>query len=568
MHRLLIRQLNRHFGADFQPPPEWLGLLLLISQAYERSDSDRMMLERSLELSSQELIEFHLAEKESILRRQLHDIERERKHFKALADTVPAGVLRLDSEENCNFVNQEWVKITGLSAAEAAGRGWWDAIHPEDVGFLRGFYNQLVQAETSFTCEHRIKAPTADCLWVYCTAVPAQRDEAGRSGYIFCMVDITERKKSLKQIERSQRLESIGVLAGGIAHDLNNALAPIQLGVNLFSKNVAPQDQRLLDIIAVSAARGSDLVRNLVTFARGGTGTRENISIKQLIDELTTVVRASFPKNIEVTSRVPGDLPCLLANFTQFHQILLNLAVNARDAMPDGGRLSFEAGVVKLQTAAKVNLTLLEPGEHLRISVSDTGAGMPPDVLDHIFEPFYTTKKTGSGFGLSNVAGIIKEYKGDIRVTSVPGRGTTFEIFLPLPEQSAAAAPCETSAASVDGRGRQVLVVDDEANIRNLLRLVLRKSNFQYVEAVNGADALVKINELKDSLSYIITDLQMPQLDGLGLIGKVRDLLPAIPVIVVSGRIEAGEQERLQSLNVSAIVEKPFTPQAILAALR
>jgi PAS domain S-box-containing protein len=568
MHRLLSRQLQRHFGADFQPPPEWQGLLESIDQAYQQSDSDRMMLERSLELSSQELIEFHLAEKETILRQQLDNIERERKHFKALADTVPAGVLRLDCGENCNFVNQEWLKITGLTAAEAAGRGWWDAIEREDLEMFRELYEGLVHAQTSFTCEHRIKAPTANDLWVYCTAVAEQKDEAGRSGYIFCMVDITERKKSLKQIERSQRLESIGVLAGGIAHDLNNALAPIQLGIEMFSKNLSPEDQRLIDVIGVSAARGSDLVRNLITFARGGTGTKENVSIKQLIEELTTVVRASFPKNIEVTARIPDDLPCFLANFTQFHQVLLNLAVNARDAMPEGGRLGFEAKIVRLETATKGNLLVLEAGEYLWLSVCDSGMGMPADVLDHIFEPFYSTKKSGSGFGLSNVAGIIKEYHGDIRVQSLPGKGTTFELYLPLREGSVAPAKYEHAAPAVDGGGELVLVVDDEANIRNLLKLVLGKANFQLMEAVNGADALVKVNELKERLNYIITDIHMPQLDGLGLIRKVKEILPAITIVAMTGRLEANEREQIEALNVAAIIEKPFTPNTILAALR
>ena len=568
MHRLLIRQLNRHFGADFQPPPQLQGLLELIDQAYEQADSDRKMLERSLELSSQELIELHLAEKETILRQQLANIERERKHFKALADTVPAGVLRLDALEECNFVNQEWIKITGLTPGQAAGRGWWDTIHPEDMAAFRELYDRLVREETSFDCEHRIRTAASQDLWVYCTAVAEHRDESGGAGYIFCMVDITERKKSLKQIERSQRLESIGVLAGGIAHDLNNALAPIHLGIGLFSKDLSAENRQIVDIIGLCAARGSDLVRNLITFARGGTGAKDNISIRKLIDELTVVVRASFPKNIEVIARVPDNLPSLLANFTQFHQVLLNLAVNARDAMPGGGRLTFEARIVKLETATKGNLSVLKPGDHLWLSVADTGAGMTPDVLDHIFEPFFSTKKAGSGFGLSNVAGIIKEHEGDIRVFSLPGQGTTFELYLPLHAQCIAPAAGATSPAEGDGGGEMVLVVDDEANIRNLLRLVLRNANYQTVEAVDGADAIARVAELSGSLNYIITDMHMPQVDGLGLIRKVKELLPAIPIIVMTGRLEPGEQEQIQAQNVAAIIEKPFSPKEMLASLR
>jgi PAS domain S-box-containing protein len=568
MHRLLTRQLNRHFGADFQPPPEWAGLLELVDQAYEQADSDRLMLERSLELSSQELIELHLAEKETILRRQLENIERERKHFKALADTVPAGVMRLDAFENCNFVNQEWLKMTGLAMDEAAGRGWWDCIHPGDLGMFREFYDELIHREASFACEHRIRARATGDVWVYCTAVAEHKDEAGRSGYIFCMMDITERKKSLMQIERSQRLESIGVLAGGIAHDLNNALAPIHVGIGLFSDDLCPEDRRLVEIIGLSAARGSDLVRNLVTFARGGAGEKVSVSIKRLIDELIVVVRASFPKNIEIASRIPPNLPCLLANFTQFHQVLLNLAVNARDAMPGGGRLTFEARMVRFETATKGNLSTLKPGDHLWLAVSDTGGGMTPDVLDHIFEPFYSTKKNGSGFGLSNVAGIVKEHDGDIRVYSVPGKGTTFELYLPFQEPETAALAREIPAQMTDGRGRLVLIVDDEPNIRDLLRMVLQRSNFELIEAVNGVEAMARVNESKDRLSYIITDMHMPQLDGVELTRQVKKLLPDIPVIVMTGRLDAGERKQLEALNIAAIIEKPFSQQTLLDALR
>jgi CheY-like chemotaxis protein len=236
--------------------------------------------------------------------------------------------------------------------------------------------------------------------------------------------------------------------------------------------------------------------------------------------------------------------------------------------MPEGGQLTFEAGVVRFETAVEGNLSVLKSGEHLWLSVADTGDGMPPDVLDHIFEPFYSTKKTGSGFGLSNVAGIIKEHEGDIRVHSAPGQGTTFELYLPFQEEFVAPAACEISTPEVDGGGQMVLIVDDEANIRDLLKMVLRKSNFQLIEAANGADAMVKVNELKDSLNFIITDMHMPQMDGLELVRRVKQLLPEIPIIVMTGRLEADEQEQIQAQNVAAIIEKPFSRKAILAALR
>jgi CheY-like chemotaxis protein len=210
----------------------------------------------------------------------------------------------------------------------------------------------------------------------------------------------------------------------------------------------------------------------------------------------------------------------------------------------------------------------LKPGDHLWLTVSDTGSGMPPDVQDHIFEPFYSTKKAGSGFGLSNVAGIIKDHEGDIRVSSAPGLGTTFEVFLPLRVECIAPAIPETAPSAYNGSERLVLVVDDEDNIRKLLSTVLNNANYRTVHAVNGADAIVKVGELKERLNYIITDMHMPQLDGLGLIRKVREILPALPIVVMTGRLEGFERERIEAQNVTAIVEKPFTAQAILRALR
>jgi CheY-like chemotaxis protein len=236
--------------------------------------------------------------------------------------------------------------------------------------------------------------------------------------------------------------------------------------------------------------------------------------------------------------------------------------------MPEGGKLTFKARIVKIETATKGNLTVLKPGHHLCLSVEDTGSGITPEVQEHIFEPFYTTKKTGSGFGLSNVAGIIKEHEGDIRVYSPPGKGTTFEMCLPFQEGFTAPAASEPSSLAIDGGGRLVLIVDDEVNIRNLLKNVLRRSNFQIVEAANGADALIKVNELRHRLHFIITDMHMPQLDGLGLIRNVKELLPALPIIVITGRLETSEREQLHEVGIAAIVEKPFLPQTILNVLR
>ena len=567
MHSLLARQLRRHFGANFKPPAEWAAFLELVNQAYEQSDADRLMLERSLELSSQELIEAHRAEKESLLRDELKNIEAERNRFKVLADTVPAGVLHIGPNGDGDFVNREWLKITGLIASEAAGQGWWASIHPDDLKMFRELYDRLLKTGTSFSCEYRIRTLQANEVWVYCTAIAEPKSEVREPGHIFCIVDLTERKNALKQIERSHRLQSIGVLAGGISHDLNNALAPIHVGLDLFSDNLTAEDRKLLDIIGTSARRSSDLVRNLLTFAKGGEGTKTTLYVNALIEELGKVIYSTFPKNIEFVLKIPDELPGVYGNFTQIHQVLLNLAVNARDAMPNGGRLTIEAKTARVDSTYKSNLTLLNPGNYVVLTVADTGVGMSPEIQDRIFEPFFTTKDKGTGLGLSNVVGIVNDHKGDIRVYSTPGRGSRFNVYLPVQDNPLPHPVNEDRAVQVDGRGRLVLVVDDEANIRTVAEAMLRSANFKVVEARTGSDALVVIGNLKEELRFIITDIHMPDLDGIGFIRIIKRMMPGVPIIAMSGRLETDELEQLKDQKVATILEKPFSVKALLTAL-
>jgi PAS domain S-box-containing protein len=567
MHSLLARQLRRHFGADYQTPPEWAAFLALVDEAYRQSDADRLMLERSLELSSQELIEIHRAEKESLLKDEFRHIEAERNRFKALADTVPAGVLHIGSREAGDFVNREWLKITGLTPAEASGKGWWTSIHPADLKMFREHYDNLIKTGASFSCEYRVQTRQTKEVWVYCTAIAEPRNEVREAGYIFCIVDLTERKNALKQIERSQRLQSIGVLAGGISHDLNNALAPIHIGIDLFSKNLGPEDQRLLKMIGTSARRSSDLVRNLHTFAKGVEGVKTTVSLKNILHELGKVVRSTFPQNIELALQIPDELPTVQGNFAQLHQVLLNIVVNARDAMPDGGRLTIEAKTVQLDAPYKGNLTQLNSGSYVVITVTDTGAGMTPEIQDHIFEPFFTTKDKGGGLGLSNVAGILDDHKGDIHVYSIPGRGSTFNVYLPVQGVPVARPAGEKNLAHPDGRGRLILFVDDETDIRAIAVEALRKANFEVIEARNGTDALLAITNMKNELRFVITDIHMPNLDGVGFIRIIKRMIPGLPIIAMSGRLEAVELEQLKVQNVTTILEKPFSTESLMAAL-
>ena len=569
MHTLLKRQLSRHFDEGFEPPPGWQEFIKAVNAAYEQSDADRLMLERSLELSSQELMESHQAEKESLLKKELQIIQTEKNRFQALAEGVPAGVLRTDADENCNFVNQEWLHITGMSSDEVQGKGWLQSVHPADYGWFHELYQGAFRRGNSFNSEYRIRKNAGKETWVYCKAIMEARSEGQKSGMIFCIVDLTERKNALKQIERSQRLQSIGVLAGGIAHDLNNALAPIVTGVDLFSKTISKQDRKMLEIIGASAKRGTDMVRNLLTFARGVEGNKGSVDLCEVVQEMGKVIRATFPKSIEIILEEADHIPCVLGNSTQLHQVFLNLAVNGRDAMPNGGTLTIRMESVRVDETYKCNLRPIPPGDYVVIHVQDTGVGMTPEIQDRIFEPFFTTKPLdrGTGLGLATTVGIVADHKGDVRVYSMPGQGARFSVYLPVNTSDGPQAKPADSEKDLDGQGQLVLLVDDEAPLRNVASTVLRRLNFKVVEAKNGTEGIGKLVQFIQEIKLIITDIHMPDMDGLSFIKEGRRLLPGIPFIAMSGRLETGEYDQLNGQHVSAILDKPFSAKKLAATL-
>jgi len=569
MHSLLKRQLRKQFGDVAAVPPEWRAFIEVVDKAYAQFDLDRVILERSLELSSQEMVDAHRAEKESRLKEELRVIQAEKNRFQMLADSMPAGVLRIDADENCDFANQEWLRITSLSASEAQGKGWLQSIHPQDRVKFNELYARALKDGTSFNCEYRLQHKSGKEIWVYSNAIAEPKDTHLRGGMIFCTVDLTERKNALKQIERSQRLQSIGVLAGGIAHDLNNALAPITAGVDLFSKDLTRDDRQILDIIRASARRGAEMVRNLLTFAKGVEGVKNNVDVREIIREMEKVIRATFPKSIEMAVDLQQEVSPVLGNSTQLHQVFLNLAVNARDAMPAGGRLAIRLDYTRVDEPFSGTLQRINPGDYVIIHVSDTGVGMSPEVQDHIFEPFFTTKDSehGTGLGLATVAGIVNDHKGDIRVYSTPGKGSRFSVYLPANRSGQFAIPPVELEKMLDGAGRLVLVVDDEVNIRLTASTILRRLNYRVIEAQNGAEALGKFIQFRDEICLVLTDIHMPGMDGIILIREARRIAPALSVIAMSGRLEVGEMDLLKGQNVFNILEKPFSAKSLTAAV-
>ena len=392
----------------------------------------------------------------------------------------------------------------------------------------------------------------------------------GSPRFVAIVRDITERKKNEQESRRAQRLESIGTLAGGIAHDLNNALTPILWGLEIMRVEY-PKASQTLDMFETCAKRGADMVRQLLSFAKGAEGERVVLEPVRLVKEMDKLIRSTFPKNIELVVRCDPKLPNVIGDATQLHQVLLNLCVNARDAMPHGGTLMVEALPLELDATYASSMPDARPGKYVALRVSDTGTGIPPEILDRIFDPFFTTKgpQKGTGLGLSTVIGILKGHGGFIQVYSQPGKGSTFTAYLPADQSGNVAEPIITKTeAAFSGQGEAILFVDDEANLRQAARAVLRRLNFTPLTATDGTDGLIQMAQHRDELRAIITDLHMPHMDGLAFVRALRRNLPDIPVVVASGRLENALAGEFKILGVTNFLDKPFTEAQLAAVLK
>jgi len=397
------------------------------------------------------------------------------------------------------------------------------------------------------------------------------RDDDGKPKSVLVInTDCTETKKLESQFLRAQRLEGIGTLASGIAHDLNNILSPILMSCGILRREMKDEDSmKMLNIIEGSAERGAGIVKQVLTFARGVEGERVLIQLKHLVSELSKVMAQTFPRNIDIQTHFPPDLWTVLGDATQLHQVLLNLCVNARDAMPKGGTITLSAENVNIdQHFASMNPGA-QLGPHVALRSADTGSGMTPEVMEKIFDPFFTTKEVGkgTGLGLATVIGIVKSHGGFLTVQSEVGVGTTFSVFLPS-SQDANAGAAEKEEAPIDGgKNELVLVVDDEAPIREALVRTLTANGYRAYTAEDGSDALALYFQRRSEISLVITDIAMAQMDGVSLVRSLRKLDPNVKVIASSGHFQKENMVVLEGLGVKTFLDKPYTAEKLLRAV-
>jgi two-component system cell cycle sensor histidine kinase/response regulator CckA len=484
--------------------------------------------------------------------------------LRELFDTARDTVYRLSPDGRIESLNPAFETITGWKREEWIGKAFAALMHPDDLPRVAQYFRAALSGEESPLYEARVRSKSGEYVNAEFLGVP-RRSRDGIIGVLGIARDVTERRRLEEQLQRTQRLDSIGMLAGGIAHDLNNVLTPILLSSELLGKRLEDEKtRRMAASIFTAATRGSEIVKQILTFSRGGGGHKQPQQLRKLVQEMETFVRDTFPRNIEVRFDAPSTLPFILADSTQIHQVFLNLCVNARDAMPEGGRLSVSATTEHLDAIAVEGAPAA--GEYVVLTVTDTGTGIPAEIRDKIFDPFFTTKKAGSGtgLGLSTCFSIVRAHGGFIRLASEPGRGTEFRVFFPTVEAGIETEQEEPAALS--GNGETVLVVDDEQASLFFVREILETSGFSVLIAHDGIEALDVFGRMAPgSVKLVVTDIDMPRMNGIELAQSLRERDSKVKVLLTSG--SASLEEQAEKLEAGPFLAKPYTSDLLLKTL-
>jgi two-component system cell cycle sensor histidine kinase/response regulator CckA len=512
----------------------------------------------------------------------------------SLVAASPQAIIAVDKRFNVRLWNPAAGRIFGWTADEVLGSRV--PFVSEDKIQESNWFSQRALQGASFA-NHELRRTRRDGRTVdLLVSTATTYDEKGsRDGFVSIAADITEYKTLEQQLLRAQRMGTLGTLAGGIAHDLNNVLAPIAMSLDLFRPKLLDADsRRTLDTLDNCVRHGADLIRQILTFARGLDGERVPVQAEHLIRQTAEVLLQTLPKSINVVSRVATDLWPVFADATQLHQVLMNLCINARDAMPDGGELTISVRNVEMdlktherseckpdakrkrdsaqpQDRAQPSSNVeRSPGPHILLEVRDTGQGIPPEIRSKIFEPFFTTKGLGkgTGLGLSMVSAIVRNHGGFIDVDSEAGRGTSFKVYFPAIFDKGESVPQDFEPLDM-GAGELILVVDDEAAVREIARVTLESYGYRVLEAAEGAEALATYSLHRDEIRVVISDMDMPVMNGAAMVSLLEQINPNVRVISASGMVSPGKPAfATVPKPFRVILPKPFTAAELLRTVR
>jgi PAS domain S-box-containing protein len=489
--------------------------------------------------------------------------------YRSIFENASEGIFQLDGDHRLLIANPALARMFGWESAGAMTASVADfaqLLCKEDAGRTR-LFDTLRSQRSLQGVEICGTRKDGSPIWLSLNARLIGSPDGSR--HVDGTVEDISAKKALEsQLLRAQRLESVGRLAGGVAHDINNILVPVLMGAGMLrAKTDDPEQQALLDTMEASARRGAAIVKQLLQFSRGASGARVSIKPAALVKDMCDIMRETFPKNITVRSELAAQDLAVVGDPTQLHQILMNLCVNARDAMHDGGELRIGVREIAADPTTKIAAGIQpRSGRYVALSVGDTGCGISPEHLETIFDPFFTTKELGhgTGLGLSTVLGITRSHGGFIQIETAVGRGTTFTVAFPL---GAAPDPVRTETAppvKTTGRSDLVLVVDDEAPVRTVVHRVLVAAGYRCIDASDGAEGVSRFVEHMHEVRLVITDVMMPNMDGVGLLRAVRALDPEVPVVATSGAGGPRKLEALRALGVSGMLQKPFSKDDLL----
>ena len=470
------------------------------------------------------------------------------------------------------YANPSFLKMTGYSLEEVLGRSPSFLQGPETNQLVLQSLNEELKAGNKFSAETVNYRKDGSSYVVRWSITPVLNEEGVIQYYASLQRDVTEEIETRERKMRAQRLESLGNMVGGIAHDLNNILSPILMGAEMMEEaDSAEMRSSLTKSMVESAERAAALVNKLLTFARGGSSEKRYLAPESVLDEILKIIEETFPREIEVKLKVDENLWTTRCSSSEIQQVMLNLAINAKDSMKgmDSGSLHLSAENCRMSSLQAEKLGLAGGGPYVCLSVKDSGTGMTPDVLDHIFDPFFTTKEEGegTGLGLPSSLGIVQEHEGTIEVQSQPWNGTCFQVYLPaFPDQRP-----DDLAYGIQkfeyGEGQQILVVDDEPSITNLVCELLEEYGYRAKGLTSSIEALKYLTDHTEEFDALLTDMMMPELDGLGLIRGIRDIRPELPVIIMTGYVHHDKLEESMQEGLDHILTKPVRTESLMKLL-
>jgi two-component system cell cycle sensor histidine kinase/response regulator CckA len=604
MHSLLERQLRRLLTPELRANPAVAELLVAVDEAYRQSDSDREMLERSLDLSSRELLQANeeLRTSERLLSAGLLDrtveleralkslaqemgerlraqeaLTREEAKFRLFIEKLPAVsyVAEPGNEGRWLFVSPQIEALLGYRQEELLTdpQLWFTCLHPDDAQAVRLEEQRCIRERDQFSLEYRLLTRENRVVWVRDDAVFLPCDETQPDRLQGVMFDVTERRLLAEQLMQAQKVEAIGQLAGGIAHDFNNLLTAITGYAELLLHRLGDNHRFAREITEIlrAAERATRLTGKLLAFSRRQQLDPQNLDLNALLIDLDHLLRRLIGERFQLELSLASGPVMVRAEPTQLEQVVLNLVVNARDAMQEGGLVRIATSPRRVEAAGRSAVAGLLAGDYVELSVMDTGSGMDAQTRRRLFEPFFTTKPVGqgTGLGLAMAYGIVQQSGGTILVDSEPGKGSTFRILLPLSGEEAETRSSRAGTLSLPGGRERILLVEDDPAVRDFAVSLLADLGYQVTAASDGIEARAIVErEGLNGYELLLTDVVMPRLGGAALAQELRERDPGLAVLFVSGYARNDSQVAALLGPRCLYLQKPFTPAVLAAALR